>query len=1810
MTRASLTNRLGSRIRALIAVSAAAIALGTGLACDRHALAPKEVGPDGRAIGRIAVVVPVGSLQATTVVVTVSAADIVPSMVFNFPVVAGVAFGSIAVPAGTGRLVTVSAFDGATETHRGTKVMTIVAGTNASTSITLTPLAGTVTITATFGTVVITITPLTASPKVGDTLRFGATIRDASGAIVPGPARWATTNPAKVTIDTAGLATVLDTGSVLVVATFSTSAATASLTLQPAAGGFVPGFLRTWVGGAGTGTTRNDWATANNWNPSVVPTANDSVVIGVATNQPSIPIDTFSVRDLVLRTGGTLSAVCCGQVRLRIGRVASGEGGGFGSFFGGLLMQNGSSLRGNLQTLVRLFPVSTVVLLDSTRIGSFSIDTTGAVLDLNGKRLVVTSNSTVRAGGMLKVDRAADTLDLLANLDFQSNAAPHVGVLSAGVVILRGAQYSWDGYAGTGSQVVVFAGLSPQNVYSMDYVARPTNTLPNVVLAGAGTVTFNHYNYRITGSLTVQAGTGTFTSNCVCYPVRVDGPLTTAAGSVVGGVSLLMDLRDPTGTANVLGAWNPAYTDFNTANQTIKAGLTYQNVRLYASQALADSVRVAGDLSVNGATTVLNITAPRHIITNTFSLNAGGTFSLDQPGDTLEVHAAFSTASGGNTLGMLTDGVVLAWGDVDGTHYSGTGKHQLVLAGSGTGAQRTIGFNSGATPPTGLSFLKVANAGGHDVCYYGLKIDSGYAVTTAVPVVTNCGGYNMDIGGPITMAAGSAMNVYQVTMRHPTGTANVLGTWNPSYTDIAVANAKLRPNLQYGHLRFFASDTLPAGPMSITGDLIVDGVGTNLVWKGTSIAVAGRFTTQTSGHIVMNAGDALTVAGDVNFNSGVQSLVTGGVLNLNGTNNYLLGFTGSNAAKLRMGNLVQQGQLYGTSGRPIPRLEVNSPFGLLLSDHMVVTDSFTVTGTGPTAIVRSAGGYTFEVQGGVNTVAGSTVIPYAFNLAGTSSLANVSGTFAPGILRIVSNNPTPIRNAPGIQFSDVEIYVPLTLADTLTTTPNSLTAFGTFAGTVTLFNAGTIFDLNGKQVRLSGGLDANTNAILKMANPLDLLILGDGTTAAAGYLRLDAGTNSILTAGTTILRGNAYFLNVTSGAGHTMVFTDSGLTAGTRSYRMDYPQTMGNWVVRGSSGLTLIVDNDYALLGNLDLQGGVILKDNCQNTIRVAGQLRTAAGTTVTNSGCGFGIAMEVQHPTGTSLVNGLWQAGITRFATANAIVKPSLAYTSIEFTAANAIPSNLTLTGSMAINSGTVSLGHNHHVIAGNLTSTGTASVIAYDSSSTIVGGAFSLGNGATITMGSNLDTLAVGGNFSSDNSLANSTVTAGIIRVRGDINASRLNPTGSSTMVVDSNTATAQPVSFYTNITNMNRLRVLTNRFVRFDNHITFNDSVLVLSPTSVGYPAAVGYNITLNGPLVTVPSSTIANVNWILNHTSGTSQVNGVWAANITRFAVAGAVIKPTLAYQQLECTASCSFSGPTNMSGGLFAYNNGTVMSTNGRQVVAAGNFQLFSGAILSMTSQNDTLAIGGTFVADGGSNSIITDGVIRVRGNVQTFRLNPTGASKLVLDSLVSGSNQDVYSQDQTLNRLQILTNRNVTFQSNNITPIRDSLIVSTPVQVGVSTTTLALNGPVSTVTGSTLNPLSVQLNHASAAANILGTVVPTAGLLQMGGVGATIPVGARFTYRNFTVLSNASVSLPVGVTLQLGTGPSGGNLPGDLTMQSNSVLTVPSTSTLRVCRDFNVTTGVSASSVQNLGTIFAANVPAGALGLATFTTLPTIQACP
>lgn len=1793
MTRASFIHRSGSSLRALIAALGAVIALGAGIACDRNALGPKEVGPDGRAIGRVAVVVPIGNQQATAVTVTVSAVDIPTPMVFNFLVSAGVASGSIAVPAGANRLITVSAFDGAVETHRGTTTLTISAGTNPTTSITLAPLAGTVPITATFGSVVITITPATASPKVGDTLRFSATIRDASGTIVPGPARWASTNPAKVTLDTAGLATVLDTGNVLVVATYSTTAATASLALQPAAGGFVPGFLRTWVGGAGTGSQRTDWANANNWSPSFVPTQNDSVVIGAATNQPFIQIDTFSVRDLVLRTGASLSATCCGQVRLRVGRVVSGEGGGFGSFFGGLLMRNGSSLLGTVNTLIRLFPSSVVVLADSARIGSLALDTAGATLDLAGKRLSVIGTVTVRNGALLQIDGANDTLDVGGNMDFQSNAAPHVTALTAGTVILRGVSNSMDGYAGTGAQTVVFAGTAQQTLYNMDNNARPTNTLPNVVVSGAGGVALYYYNIRILGSFDVKATAGAVTGYSTSYPVRVDGPVTTALGSSVGGANLTMDLRHPTGTANVLGLWSPGYTDFRTPNTTVKSGLGYQNMRLYASQVFADSVRVGGLLSIDGASTVLAITAPRRIIASGVTLSSGATVVLDEPGDTLEVLGNFSTSGGGNSSGKFTDGVLLARGDVDGSNYTGTGKHQLVLANTGGTPQRTINFNAGATPPTKLSFLKVANSGGHDVCYYGLKVDSAYMVTTAVPVTSICGGYGLDVGGPISTVVGSSMNLYQVTLRHPSGTSNVNGTWNPTYTDVAVADAILKPSLAYNELRFFASDSLPAGAtMNINGSLVVDGVGTTLAMRGARVNVVGNLTTQSGGRLNMVNGDTLTVNGQAAFNSAAASLMSGGQLSLLGLNHYLYtaGYTPSGSHKVRFANPTVQATINGTTlAKPIPRVEVASPFGLMMNGDMAVSDTFAITASGPNVRVTSSYVYTLHVDNAFITSAQSALYPYNLELAGVSTLNNVNGTYAPGYTSVFTATPGALRNAPGIQYSNVNFHVAYTLTDTLTTTVNTLAPYGPYVGNVAIYNTGTILDLNGKRVRLSGGFDANTNAILKMVNPLDTLMVGDGSTNASGNLYLDGGANSLLSDGTIILRGSAYLTNVASAANHKLVVTDSGLPAAARTWALNSTSTLGSVVVRGSSALTVSINANYTLLGSFDLQGGATFTSGYYYTWRVNGPVTTAINTAVLAGPYVGAFAMQLGHVTGTANVNGTWSPGVTEFVVAGATIKPTLAYQSLNCASSCAFSGRTTMTRDLSAN--------------------GAGTVLDIAGQTVSAAGNFGVGSGAVLKMTAALDrdTLFVAGNFTSDNGQTNSIVTAGAIRVRGDVYGFRLAPTGTSTMILDS-LALAQPQAFNNNNQSWNKVRVITNRYVRLDNYHTFNDSVQILSPATFGYTTYSGNIYSFLGPLSAVPSSIVIGGQFQLYHPSGTSLINGQWTPSYTRMMAAGQVIKPTLAYQNFECNASCTFSGPTTINGYLYATGTSTVVSTNANVISVANYFKLNAGATLQMTSPADTLAVSNYFDSDNSQvNSVVTDGVIRVKGDVNANRLNPTGASKIVLDSLASGAVQNFYTSITPINRLQVRTQRTV--QMNNSMTFVDSLVISTPTVVGYpNAQNFTFNGPVSSVAGGTLQGGYMRFQHVSAADNVLGFMTMS-GELQLAASSGTpnVPVApGRFTY-NYLRIALGSAFLPLGANLQLG--PGGGQTYGTLYVDANATLTIPSTATLHACSDIQINTSANPGIINNSGILQSRVAVSGAVFNQIFGNAPATVPC-
>ena len=104
----------------------------------------------GQGHGTLIVRADVSGSSVATLVAEVTAPDIPAALIFNIPISAGVASGT----------VTLRAYDaGGILTHSGSATLNIQAGTNATVAITLTPLTGDQAIVVTLGSFTITVTP-------------------------------------------------------------------------------------------------------------------------------------------------------------------------------------------------------------------------------------------------------------------------------------------------------------------------------------------------------------------------------------------------------------------------------------------------------------------------------------------------------------------------------------------------------------------------------------------------------------------------------------------------------------------------------------------------------------------------------------------------------------------------------------------------------------------------------------------------------------------------------------------------------------------------------------------------------------------------------------------------------------------------------------------------------------------------------------------------------------------------------------------------------------------------------------------------------------------------------------------------------------------------------------------------------------------------------------------------------------------------------------------------------------------------------------------------------------------------------------------------------------------------------------------------------------------------------------------------------------------------------------------------------------------------------------------------------------------
>ena len=223
-------------------------------ACDRNG---PEFPSNGDAF--LAVRADVSGTLIAVVVVQVTAPDITTPLVFNIPITTGIAAGTITIPAGSNRTITLRAYDaGGVQTHSGAVTVTIQPGTNPTISVVLTPLTGDLLITVTLGSFSVTVQPAAATLAPGDTVRVRAIVLDPHGDTVAGQVAWATLAPGVATVTSTGQqtgrVTAVGGGQTTVVATYGGVAGAATITVA------VP----TLVQHVSTPNTRSNYTTGLN----------------------------------------------------------------------------------------------------------------------------------------------------------------------------------------------------------------------------------------------------------------------------------------------------------------------------------------------------------------------------------------------------------------------------------------------------------------------------------------------------------------------------------------------------------------------------------------------------------------------------------------------------------------------------------------------------------------------------------------------------------------------------------------------------------------------------------------------------------------------------------------------------------------------------------------------------------------------------------------------------------------------------------------------------------------------------------------------------------------------------------------------------------------------------------------------------------------------------------------------------------------------------------------------------------------------------------------------------------------------------------------------------------------------------------------------------------------------------------------------------------------------------------------------------------------------------------------------------------
>lgn len=752
-----------------------------------------------------------------------------------------------------------------------------------------------------------------------------------------------------------------------------------------------------------TGAVDNNWSTAGNWSPAVVPTSSDAVIINSGT--PNVDVNSVCLSLTI--NGGTLtfsrnrSLTVGGNVTINSGGTIHFNSNSSKLFVNGNITNNAGGTINQQRK-------STITLTGNwTNSGSYSGGSQNSTVTFNGTIQSISGATTFRKF----IVNASSRTTLLVNITVSkatingiidpgqsptykmtaSGGGSSITVGAGGTILVKGSLFS-DNYAGTlnlnPGSIVEYASSGNQTVATLSYSTLRISG--GGVKTAAGNLTINGTT-ATTGNIEVLAGTldlSSFTANRI---VTVAGGTLTVAN---GATLRFQTSTFPTGyDAHILGGTSTI--DYAGAAQTVllepqnASSTTYGNLRLSGSGTKtmpASYMYIRGNFTMTGTVTAaaggaLRIDGNDSVGTSCFFSTAfddtiGGNFInngsfISTAHTVLTGPSAVINGSGGNHFNDLT---------ITGVGVTAATNTNILVAGnfatSGAGTYTHTGGGTGKDSLTGTG----KTISGDGIEFNNLIITGTITTSTTFGVLgdmkvpsgsfTNTGG-DVDLeGNGYVLTGGGTITFYQLDV-------------HGHYTTTATFTIK--------------QDFAVTGSFSASSGLVTFDSAT--VFSGTAnlydVTVSSGKRLQLGGNAVLGVKNNFTISGAIlDVTTTIPNTVDyngSGAQTVRATTYHHLNLS-TGGTKTAEGNLTVNGDVTIGPG---------ATFGASSFTHLVY-GNWVNNGT------LSAGTSTIRFVGGVNTTisgtGGGSFNVMALNKNLTTNVITANGNFSVATLHMTSGN--------------------------------------------------------------------------------------------------------------------------------------------------------------------------------------------------------------------------------------------------------------------------------------------------------------------------------------------------------------------------------------------------------------------------------------------------------------------------------------------------------------------------------------------------------------------------------------------------------------------------------------------------------------------------------------------------------------------------------------------------------------------------------------------------------------------------------------